>query len=121
MNDVNVIIISQASSEISICIVINADDAQKAVDAINSEFDFEIRKGTINKTVAETGYSVLAMVGEGMKNAAGLTGRAFSALGESGINIHVIAQGSSELNVSIVIKSEDSENALNVLHKAFFN
>ncbi|MBQ3689866.1 MAG: aspartate kinase [Bacteroidales bacterium] len=121
LNDVNVIIISQASSEISICIVINADDAQKAVDAINSEFDFEIRKGTINKTVAETGYSVLAMVGEGMKNAAGLTGRAFSALGENGINIHVIAQGSSELNVSIVIKSEDSENALNVLHKAFFN
>lgn len=120
-NGVNIIIISQASSEMSICLVIDSKDANKAVEAINQEFDFEIRKCTVNKTIAETGYSVLAMVGEGMKNAAGLTGKAFTALGSNDVNIHVIAQGSSELNVSIVIKSEDAEMALNVLHQAFFN
>lgn len=119
-NNINIIIISQASSEMSICLVIDEKDAEKAVNAINEEFDFEIRKGTVNKTVAETGYSVLAMVGEGMKNASGLTGKAFTTLGSSDVNIHVIAQGSSELNVSIVIKSEDAEKALNVLHSAFF-
>ena len=60
------------------------------------------------------------MVGEGMKNAAGITGRAFTALGNNKVNIHLIAQGSSEINVSIVIKSEDSAKALNALHEEFF-
>lgn len=120
LKDVNVIIISQACSEMSISVVISAADAQRAVNAINEEFDFEIRKNYIKPITAETGYSILAMVGEGMKNAAGMTGKAFTALGENNINIHLIAQGSSELNVSIVIKTEDSSKALNCLHKAFF-
>ncbi len=120
LKDVNVIIISQACSEMSISVVISAADAQKAVNAINEEFDFEIRKNYIKPITAETGYSILAMVGEGMKNAAGMTGKAFTALGENNINIHLIAQGSSELNVSIVIKTEDSSKALNCLHEAFF-
>lgn len=120
LKDVNVIIISQACSEMSISVVISAADAQKAVNAINEEFDFEIRKNYIKPITAETGYSILAMVGEGMKNAAGMTGKAFTALGENNVNIHLIAQGSSELNVSIVIKTEDSSKALNCLHEAFF-
>ncbi|MCR4561212.1 MAG: aspartate kinase [Bacteroidales bacterium] len=120
LKDVNVIIISQACSEMSISVVISAADAQKAVNAINEEFDFEIRKNYIKPITAEIGYSILAMVGEGMKNAAGMTGKAFTALGESNVNIHLIAQGSSELNVSIVIKTEDSSKALNCLHEAFF-
>jgi len=120
LKDVNVIIISQACSEMSISVVISANDAPKAVEAINNEFDFEIRKNYIRPIAAETGYSILAMVGEGMKNAAGMTGKAFTALGENKVNIHLIAQGSSELNVSIVIKSEDSSKALNCLHKEFF-
>ncbi|MBQ3657749.1 MAG: aspartate kinase [Bacteroidales bacterium] len=120
LKDVNVIIISQACSEMSISVVISATDAQKAVNAINEEFDFEIRKNYIKPIVAETGYSILAMVGEGMKNAAGMTGKAFTALGANNINIHLIAQGSSELNVSIVIKTDDSAKALNALHAAFF-
>ena len=120
LSDVNVIIISQACSEMSISIVINANDADKAVKAINGEFDFEIRKGCVKEIVAETGYCILAMVGEGMKNAAGITGRAFTALGNNKVNIHLIAQGSSEINVSIVIKSDDSAKALNALHEEFF-
>jgi len=120
-NNVNIIIICQASSEMSICLVIDAKDADKAVKAVNEEFDFEIRKGTIDKAEAEMQYSILAMVGEGMKDAAGLTGKAFTALGAANINIHAIAQDSTEINVSIVVKKEDSVKALNVLHDSFFN
>lgn len=119
-NNVNIIIICQASSEMSISLVIDAKDAVKAATAINEEFDMEIRKGTINKTEAQMQYSILAIVGEGMKNAAGLTGKAFTALGDAGINIHAIAQGSTEINVSIVVKTEDTVKALNVLHDSFF-
>ncbi len=122
LKDVNVIIISQACSEMAINIVINEKDADKAVEAINKEFDFEIKgKKCILPIKAEVGYSILAMVGEGMKNAAGVTGKAFTALGENNINIHLIAQGSSEINVSIVIKSSDAQKALEVLHNKFFN
>lgn len=121
LKDVNVIIISQACSEMAINIVINEKDANKAVEAINKEFDFEIKgKKSILPIKAEVGYSILAMVGEGMKNAAGVTGKAFTALGENNINIHLIAQGSSEINVSIVIKSSDAQKALEVLHNKFF-
>ena len=120
VNGINIIIITQASSEQSICIIVDQADATKAENCINAEFDFEIRKGIVNTTTAETGYSVLAMVGEGMKNAAGLSGKAFAALGRNGVNIHAIAQGSSELNISIVIKKADSKKALNVLHETFF-
>ena len=121
LKDVNVIIISQACSEMAINIVINEKDADKAVKAINKEFDFEINgKKYIQPVRAEIGYSILAMVGEGMKNAAGVTGKAFTALGENNINIHLIAQGSSEINVSIVIKSSDAQNALEALHNKFF-
>jgi aspartokinase/homoserine dehydrogenase 1 len=121
LKDVNVIIISQACSEMSISVVISAADAQKAVNAINEEFDFEIRKDTVNKTVAENDYAIVAMVGEGMKNYAGLTGKAFTALGNAGINIHAIVQDSTEVNVSIIVKKVDATKALNVLHDVFFN
>ena len=105
----------------AINIVINERDADKAVEAINKEFDFEIKgKKSILPIKAETGYSILAMVGEGMKNAAGVTGRAFTTLGNHNVNTHLIAQGSSEINVSIVIKSSDAQNALEALHNEFF-
>jgi aspartokinase/homoserine dehydrogenase 1 len=105
----------------SICLAIDAKDADKAVRAINEEFDFEIRKDTVNKTVAENDYAIVAMVGEGMKNYAGLTGKAFTALGNAGINIHAIVQDSTEVNVSIIVKKVDATKALNVLHDVFFN
>lgn len=121
LRDVNVIIISQACSEMAINIVINEKDADRAKEAILKEFDFEIKgKKCINPIEAERGYSILAMVGEGMKNAAGVTGRAFTTLGKSNVNIHLIAQGSSEINVSIVIKSSDAQKALEALHNEFF-
>ncbi|MBQ5575526.1 MAG: aspartate kinase [Bacteroidales bacterium] len=120
-NNINITIICQASSEMSICLAIDAKDADKAVKAINEEFDFEIRKDTVNKTVAENDYAIVAMVGEGMKNYAGLTGKAFTALGNAGINIHAIVQDSTEVNVSIIVKKVDATKALNVLHDVFFN
>ncbi|MCQ2975422.1 MAG: aspartate kinase [Bacteroidales bacterium] len=118
-NNINIIIITQASSEQSICIAIESNDAEKATQSINKEFEYEIKRGTINETKADLQFSVLAMVGEGMKNAPGLAGKAFSALGKGNVNIHAIAQGSSELNVSIIIKKTDAINALNVLHDTF--
>lgn len=120
-NNINIIIICQASSEMSICLAIDAKDADKAIKAINNEFDFEIRKDTVNKTVAETDYAIVAMVGEGMKNYAGLTGKAFTALGNAGINIHAIVQDNTEVNVTIIVKKQDATKALNVLHEVFFN
>ncbi len=119
-NNINITIICQASSEMSICLAIDAKDADKAVKAINNEFDFEIRKDTVNKTIAENDYAIVAMVGEGMKNFAGLTGKAFTALGNANINIHAIVQDSTEVNVTIIVKKADATNALNVLHEVFF-
>lgn len=121
LKDVNVIIISQACSEMAINIVISANDVDKAKKAIKNEFDFEIdTKHNIQPVKAETGYTILAMVGEGMKDSAGITGRAFTTLGNNNVNIHLIAQGSSEINVSIVIKSSDAQKALEALHNEFF-
>jgi len=117
---INVILITQASSEHSICLAVEKNDTEKAVACIDGEFDYEITKGLVNKTVAESGFTIIAMVGEGMINTVGLSGKAFAALGRNGVNIHAIAQGSSELNVSMVINKKDSRKALNVLHETFF-
>jgi aspartokinase/homoserine dehydrogenase 1 len=87
---------------------------------IEQEFQYEIKSGEMDEVYAEDGLSIIAIVGEGMKHNPGTSGRMFNSLGKSGINIHAIAQGSSELNISAVIREEDTSKALNVLHEAFF-
>lgn len=117
---VNVILISQASSEHSICIAVESDSAQKAKNAIEKEFVHEIRSEEIDEVHIEDGLSIVAVVGDGMKHSPGTSGRMFGGLGRNGINVVAIAQGSSERNISAVVRQVDIAKALNALHEAFF-
>jgi bifunctional aspartokinase / homoserine dehydrogenase 1 len=117
---INVILISQASSEHSICFAIESSFSSQAKAAIEKEFHYEILNGEMDRIVMENDLAIVAIVGEGMKHNPGTSGRMFGALGRSGVNVHAIAQGSSELNISVVIRQADTSKALNVLHEAFF-
>ncbi|MEJ2053410.1 MAG: bifunctional aspartate kinase/homoserine dehydrogenase I [Calditrichaceae bacterium] len=117
---INIILITQASSEHSICLAILPQYKEPALQALNEELRYEIRDEIINEIVIEDNYSVLAVVGENMRHRKGLAGRVFKALGDDDINITAIAQGSSELNISIVVSREDESKALNAIHRAFF-
>jgi len=119
--NVNVILISQASSEHSICIAIIPSDVKKAKNAIAKEFTLEIKAHLIDPIIVEEERSIIAVVGEGMRKTTGLAGRLFNSLGEKAINVDAIAQGSSELNISIVIDKKDEVGALNAIHEAFFS
>ncbi|MCX8491903.1 MAG: bifunctional aspartate kinase/homoserine dehydrogenase I [Cyclobacteriaceae bacterium] len=117
---INVILISQASSEHSICFAIESSLALQAKTAIEKEFYYEILNGEMDAIAIENELTIVAIVGEGMKHNPGTSGRMFNALGKAGVNVHAIAQGSSELNISVVIRQADTSKALNVLHEAFF-
>ncbi len=118
--NINVIFITQASSEHSICFGILDAEASKAKAAIDAEFKFEIQQQKIKPAILEDGLSIIAVVGESMKSHQGLSGRMFSTLGRNNINIRAIAQGASERNISAVITSRDVKKALNSLHEEFF-
>ena len=118
--NVNVILISQASSENSISIAIEENAVEIARNAIQTDFEKEIVNGQINKIFIETDLSIVAIVGENMKHSTGIAGKLFSTIGKSGINIIAIAQGASELNISWVVRNEDLRKTLNVVHESFF-
>ncbi len=118
--DINVIFITQASSEHSICVGIQNTDAQRAEIAINTAFQFEITQHKIEPCIVEKDLCIVALVGENMKNHQGLSGRMFSTLGKNNVNIRAIAQGASERNISVVINEKDVKKALNALHENFF-
>ncbi len=117
---INVILITQGSSEHSICVGIKHAEKDDAVKAINAAFETEILHNKVEPIQVETDLSIIALVGEGMKSHPGISGQMFGALGRNGINIRAIAQGSSEKNISAVIASHDVKKAVNVLHEAFF-
>jgi bifunctional aspartokinase / homoserine dehydrogenase 1 len=117
---VNIILISQASSETSICFSVTPQDAPIARAAIAEEFAAELADGRIGEPVIEEGKAIVAVVGERMKNTPGISGKVFHALGRTGVNVLAIAQGSSEINISAVIDSRDEARALNAIHEAFF-
>ncbi len=114
--EVNVILITQASSEHSISFVVSFDDEKKAKTAIYEEFDFELNSNKIDEPQFDNELSIISVVGENMKKTRGISGKFFSALGKNGINIIAIAQGSSELNISAVIERNELSKALNVVH-----
>lgn len=118
--NINVVLITQGSSEHSISFAIKPSSAKKAKSLIDSAFEYEIQKGIIDPIVIENELSVVAIIGENMRLQPGIAGRLFQALGKNGINCVAIAQGSSELNVSVVIRKEDEAKSLNALHEAFF-
>jgi len=118
--DVNVILISQASSENSISIAIEEKAVEMARNAIQTDFEKEILNGQINKIAIETDLSIVAIVGENMKHSTGIAGQLFSTMGKSGVNIIAIAQGASELNISWVVRNDVLRKTLNVVHESFF-
>ncbi len=117
---INVVMITQASSEHSICLGIDAVDATFAEETINEAFTLDIESKKLNPIRVERDLSIIALVGENMKNHQGISGRMFRALGNNNVNVKAIAQGASEKNITAVIDSKDIKKALNTLHEAFF-
>ena len=119
-NSISVILISQASSEHSICFAIDPKSSEKVNEILERGFKLEIQNGDIENITIQNNLSIIAVVGEGMKSSSGISGKLFSVLGKNGINIIATAQGSSELNISVVIKKKDISKALNAIHETFF-
>jgi aspartokinase/homoserine dehydrogenase 1 len=117
---INIILITQASSEHSICFAIAPNDTGRAKKIIEEEFSLEIETKQIDPPMVETNLAVIAVVGENMRKTPGISGRLFQALGNNGINVIAIAQGSSELNISVVVPKQDEIKALNAIHDSFF-
>ncbi|WP_232616842.1 bifunctional aspartate kinase/homoserine dehydrogenase I [Treponema primitia] len=117
---ISVILISQASSEYSICFAVAPQDGQAAAQAIREEFVREIADAAIEDPVVENDLAIIAVVGSNMEHTPGISGKVFHALGRSGVNVIAIAQGSSEINISAVIHSKDVIKALSAVHEAFF-
>lgn len=117
---INVILITQSSSEHSICVAVDSNAAHRAKRAVDAMFANEIALQKVAPLIIETNLSIVALVGEQMKNHTGISGRMFHALGKNGVNIRAIAQGSSEKNISAVIAAADVKKAINVLHEEFF-
>ena len=117
---INIALITQASSEHSICFAINDSDSNLAKAVVEKEFEYEISKGAVNPLEIELDQAIIALVGDKMKSHQGISGKMFSTLGKNNVNIRAIAQGASEMNISAVIAKKDVEKALNTLHSSFF-
>lgn len=117
---VSVFMVSQASSENTTSFAVKNEDAARAVEALEKEYAAELASGELNPIHSEHNLATVAIVGENMRNAAGVAGRLFNTLGRNGINVISCAQGASETNISFVIKIKDQKKALNVIHDSFF-
>ena len=118
--EINVLMVTQASSEYSLCLAVAPASATAAKRLVEEELRFEIRDRQIESVVIEGNLSAVAVVGANMRRKAGISGKLFRALGRNGINVAAIAQGSSELNISTIVDRSDEAKALNALHDAFF-
>lgn len=117
---INVILITQGSSEHSICVGVDEAFADKSQLAVDAAFAYEIEIGKVEPLVVEKDLAIVALVGDNMKSHPGISGKMFGTLGRNGVNVRAIAQGSSERNISAVIASKDVKKAINVLHEQFF-
>ena len=117
---INVLIITQSSSEHTISIGVMGKDCMLAVEQLNGEFETEIGNGKMRPSQSEDELSIVAIVGDNMRQHTGVSGKALRLLGLNGINIRAIAQGGTERNISVVVKMKETHKALNVLHDGFF-
>lgn len=117
---INVVLITQSSSEHSITFAVHPAEAVRAKTLIENEFELELQANKLLEPEIEDHLSIVAIVGENMKQTPGMSGRLFHALGRNGINVRAIAQGSSEYNISVIIAKSDLSKALNAVHDAFF-
>lgn len=120
LEKINVVLITQGSSEHSICVGIDQVNAARAKQAIDTAFENEIALKKINPVNVEENLSIVALVGDNMRNHPGISGRMFNTLGKNNVNIRAIAQGSSERNISAVIGAHDVRKTINILHEEFF-
>ncbi len=120
-NDINIILITQASSVHTMCIAVSEKDAEKAKEAADRCFAYEISLGKLNPLKVEKGFSIVCLVGDDGLNQTGATGRMLAALGQNSIPVRATAQGSSERNVSVIISSVDAEAAIRAIHNEFFD
>ncbi len=120
LHNINIVLITQASSELSICIAISDEDALKAKKVIDEVFEYEVQLQKVKPVKIEKNLCIIALVGDNMRNYEGLSGNMFSSLGKNNVNIRAIAQGASEKNISAVIDKKDAKKALNTLHERFF-
>jgi bifunctional aspartokinase / homoserine dehydrogenase 1 len=116
---VNVMMISQASSEHNVCVVIPQKDRPRAVQELQSEFEADIAQKIVDAIKVQDGVSIVAVVGEGMRGVPGIAGKTFSAVAQANVNVAAIAQGSSELNISLVVEQADARKAVQAIHDAF--
>ncbi len=119
-HDVNVILITQASSEMTISFAVSPKDTSIAVNALKQEFEFEIEHRHEMEIEVINELSIIAIVGEGMRHTPGISAILFKSLGRNGISVIATAQGSSELNISVVVEHSSQKKALNVIHEGFF-
>jgi aspartokinase/homoserine dehydrogenase 1 len=117
---ISVILISQGSSEHSICFAIPAQEAARAEQVVRQAFDRELREGQIQSVDVDPGCSILAAVGDGMAGAHGVAAKVFGALGAAAVSVRAIAQGASERNISVVIDSKQASRALRAVHSSFY-
>ena len=120
IKEINVVLITQASSEHSICVGVYSKDAQYAKEIVDQEFAYELSLKKIKPLLVEDNLAIVAVVGDNMKNHQGISGRMFRALGKNNVNVRAIAQGASERNISAVISHKDIKKALITLHNRFF-
>jgi len=117
---INIIMISQASSEHSICLVVRDAQAEPAVRALREDLELELHQKKVEQIQVERDLEIVAVIGENMRGRPGISGRLFSALGDAAINVLAIAQGSTEMNISFVVHRDDRRRTLNAVHDAFF-
>ena len=117
---INIILITQSSSEHSITFAVKPADALTALTLINKEFELELQARKLEYPEVENGLAALAIVGENMKRTPGMSGKLFHALGRNGVNVRAIAQGSSEYNISVILSKSDLSKAVNAVHDAFY-
>jgi aspartokinase/homoserine dehydrogenase 1 len=117
---ISVILISQGSSEHSICCAIPGVEAERAARVVAAAFDREIKEGQIQSIQVDKDLAILAVVGDGMAGLPGVSGQVFNALGSAAVNVHAIAQGASERNISVVVDGKDATRALRAVHAGFY-
>ena len=116
---INVLMISQSSSEQNICFIVESAQAQRAIESLEKEFELDRLRGNIDRISAQEKIAILAVVGEGMKGTPGIAAKVFGALAERAINVISIAQGSSEYNLSLVADERDADEAMRAIHSKF--
>ena len=119
-HQVNIILVTQGSSEHTICFAVQPEDVDRAKLAIEEEFSLEMNSRYLDPIVIDADISILAVIGENMKHRPGISARLFQSLGKNGINVAMTSQGSSERNISVAISRRDEVKALNAVHEAFF-